>query len=167
MRIGELARHSSCDVETIRYEREGLDAPQREDSGYRRYGDSHLLQLNFVRHCRSLGMSLSDVRRLRDFERDPTLACDDINALLDRQIEQIHTQRVALEAWRANCGRCATPATSPIRPASAASCRTCSRPRPAPPAMPSACRGSRLGLRPGAELCRLCYDSSTCRAPSW
>ena len=100
MRIGELAKHSSCDVETIRYyEREGLlDAPQREDNGYRRYGDGHLLQLNFVRHCRSLGMSLSDVRRLRDFERDPALACDDINSLLDRQIEQIHAQRVALEA---------------------------------------------------------------------
>jgi Cd(II)/Pb(II)-responsive transcriptional regulator len=100
MRIGELSRHSGCDVETIRYyEREGLlDAPQREDNGYRRYGDGHLVQLNFVRHCRSLGMSLADVRRLRDFQRNPSLACDDINTLLDRQIEQIHAQRVALEA---------------------------------------------------------------------
>ena len=72
MRIGELSRHSGCDVETIRYyEREGLlDAPQREDNGYRRYGDGHLVQLNFVRHCRSLGMSLADVRRLRDFQRN-------------------------------------------------------------------------------------------------
>ncbi|CAG9183415.1 Cd(II)/Pb(II)-responsive transcriptional regulator [Cupriavidus respiraculi] len=100
MRIGELARHSGCDAETIRYyEREGLlDRPLREDNGYRRYSGAHLVQLNFVRHCRSLGMSLSDVRRLRDFERDPTVACDGINALLDRQIEQIHAQRVALEA---------------------------------------------------------------------
>ncbi|MCG5259145.1 Cd(II)/Pb(II)-responsive transcriptional regulator [Cupriavidus gilardii] len=100
MRIGELARRSGCDAETIRYyEREGLlDAPQREDNGYRRYGDAHLVQLNFVRHCRSLGMSLSDVRRLRDFARDPSAACDGINALLDRQIEQIHAQRLALEA---------------------------------------------------------------------
>lgn len=100
MRIGELARQSGCDAETIRYyEREGLlDAPQREDNGYRRYGDAHLVQLNFVRHCRSLGMSLSDVRRLRDFARDPSAACDGINSLLDRQIEQIHAQRLALEA---------------------------------------------------------------------
>ncbi len=100
MRIGELARQSGCDAETIRYyEREGLlDAPQREDNGYRRYGDAHLVQLNFVRHCRSLGMSLSDVRRLRDFARDPSAACDGIKSLLDRQIEQIHAQRLALEA---------------------------------------------------------------------
>jgi Cd(II)/Pb(II)-responsive transcriptional regulator len=100
MRIGELARRGSSDVETIRYyEREGvLDAPQREDNGYRRYTDQHLVQLNFVRHCRSLGMSLQDVRRLRDFERDPSRDCEDINLLLDRQIAQIHAQRLALEA---------------------------------------------------------------------
>ncbi|MBY4899040.1 Cd(II)/Pb(II)-responsive transcriptional regulator [Cupriavidus sp. AU9028] len=100
MRIGELARRSGCDTETIRYyEREGLlDRPQREENGYRRYSGGHLVQLNFVRHCRSLGMSLADVRRLRDFERDPGAACDGINALIDRQIEQIHTQRLALEA---------------------------------------------------------------------
>ncbi len=100
MRIGELSRTSGCDVETIRYyEREGLlDAPRREANGYRRYDDGHLVQLNFVRHCRSLGMSLSDVRRLREFERNPSQDCDDINTLLDRQIAQIHAQRVALEA---------------------------------------------------------------------
>ncbi|NOV25640.1 Cd(II)/Pb(II)-responsive transcriptional regulator [Cupriavidus necator] len=100
MRIGELSRSSGCDVETIRYyEREGLlDAPRREANGYRRYDDAHLVQLNFVRHCRSLGMSLSDVRRLREFERNPSRDCDDINTLLDRQIAQIHAQRVALEA---------------------------------------------------------------------
>jgi len=100
MRIGELSRTSGCDVETIRYyEREGLlDAPRREANGYRRYDDGHLVQLNFVRHCRSLGMGLSDVRRLREFERNPSQDCDDINTLLDRQIAQIHAQRVALEA---------------------------------------------------------------------
>ena len=37
MRIGELAKHGDCDVETLRfYEREGLlDAPAREANGYR------------------------------------------------------------------------------------------------------------------------------------
>ncbi|UIF86083.1 Cd(II)/Pb(II)-responsive transcriptional regulator [Cupriavidus sp. UYPR2.512] len=100
MRIGELSHSSGCDVETIRYyEREGLlDAPRREANGYRCYDDGHLVQLNFVRHCRSLGMGLSDVRRLREFERNPSQDCDDINTLLDRQIAQIHAQRVALEA---------------------------------------------------------------------
>lgn len=94
MRIGELAQRSDCDVETVRfYEREGLlDAPQREPNGYRRYADDHLVQLKFIRHCRSLGMGLTEVRTLRSFQARPELACDDINQLIDDQITRIHQQ---------------------------------------------------------------------------
>ncbi len=94
MRIGELAQRSDCDVETVRfYEREGLlEAPEREANGYRRYTDAHLVQLNFIRHCRSLGMGLPDVRTLRSFQASPELACEEINHLIDGQIERIHHQ---------------------------------------------------------------------------
>ncbi|MFT3850336.1 MAG: Cd(II)/Pb(II)-responsive transcriptional regulator [Propionivibrio sp.] len=94
MRIGELARHSGCDVETIRfYEREGLlAAPAREANGYRNYGEAHLVQLNFIRHCRSLGIGLPEVRTLRSFQSRPELACDAIDELIDRQIARIHAQ---------------------------------------------------------------------------
>ena len=94
MRIGELARQSHCDVETVRfYEREGLlDAPAREANGYRRYTDAHLVQLNFIRHCRSLGIGLPEVRVLRRFQASPELGCEEINQLIDRQIGRIHQQ---------------------------------------------------------------------------
>lgn len=94
MRIGELAQRSDCDVETVRfYEREGLlDLPAREANGYRLYNEAHLVQLKFVRHCRSLGMGLPDVRILRSFQANPDLACEEINQLIDRQIERIHQQ---------------------------------------------------------------------------
>ena len=98
MRIGELAQRSDCDVETVRfYEREGLlDFPAREANGYRCYTEVHLVQLKFVRHCRSLGMGLPDVRILRSFQADPDLACDAINQLIDGQIERIHQRIDAL-----------------------------------------------------------------------
>lgn len=94
MRIGELAKQSNCDVETIRfYERDGLlDAPAREGNGYRNYTDAHLVQLNFIRHCRSLGIGLPEVRILRSFQANPELACDEIDQLIDRQIARIHQQ---------------------------------------------------------------------------
>ena len=94
MRIGELARRSDCDVETLRfYEREGLlDVPAREANGYRCYGEAHLVQLKFIRHCRSLGIGLPDVRTLRRFQAHPEMACDEINRLIDGQIERIHQQ---------------------------------------------------------------------------
>ena len=94
MRIGELAQRGRCDVETVRfYEREGLlDAPAREGNGYRNYTSDHLVQLNFIRHCRSLGMGLPDVRVLRSFQQHPESACDAINQLIDQQIARIHHQ---------------------------------------------------------------------------
>ena len=94
MRTGELARLSDCDVETIRfYERDGLlAAPAREANGYRSYTEAHLVQLNFIRHCRSLGIGLPDVRILRSFQARPELACEEINQLIDQQIGRIHQQ---------------------------------------------------------------------------
>ena len=94
MRIGELARLTHCDVETVRfYEREGLlDEPTRETNGYRSYTAIHAAQLNFIRHCRSLGIGLSDIRMLRRFQADPSQPCDEVNELIDNQISRIHQQ---------------------------------------------------------------------------
>lgn len=99
MRIGELARQSGCDVETVRfYEREGLlEAPAREANGYRRYTDAHLAQLHFVRHCRSLGMGLADIQILRRVQQHPDEACDEVNRLIDEQIGRIHAQVASLQ----------------------------------------------------------------------
>ncbi len=102
MKIGELAKRGACSVETVRfYELEGLlEAPMRDASGYRRYTGSHLVQLNFIRHCRSLGMGLPDVRILRSLQAHPELACDEINHLIDSQIDRVHTQIAALRVLK-------------------------------------------------------------------
>jgi Cd(II)/Pb(II)-responsive transcriptional regulator len=113
MRIGELARHTGCDVETIRfYEREALlEKPARDPNGYRRYDDTHLTQLGFIRHCRSLDIALSDIRTLLAFNADPSLACGEINDLIDRQIAGVHGRIESLrrlegqlQALRGACG---------------------------------------------------------------
>lgn len=98
MRIGELARRTGCDVETVRYyEREGLlAAPERESSGYRMYGPAHLESLQFVRHCRSLGMKLAEIRMLLAFRVHPERDCSGVNALLDVQIERVEEQIAAM-----------------------------------------------------------------------
>ena len=54
------------------------------------------MQLNFIRHCRSLGIGLPEVRILRSFQASPELACDEIDQLIDRQIERIHQQLESL-----------------------------------------------------------------------
>lgn len=100
MKIGELATLAGCDVQTVRYyEREGLlSAPARADSGYRRYEPRHLQQLQFIRHCRSLDIPLSEVRQLLALAAAPVSSCAQVNALLDGHIAQVARRLDALAA---------------------------------------------------------------------
>lgn len=94
MLIGKLARHAGCDPGTIRYyEREGLlQEPYRTSSGYRKYTEAHLAQLNFVLRCRALGMTLAEIKSLQVFQANPSAPCEGINELIDRQIHRIQQQ---------------------------------------------------------------------------
>lgn len=100
MRIGELAKRTGALVETIRfYEREGLlPAPSRSAGNFRLYGETHLERLQFIRHCRSLDMTLDEVRTLLCFRDAPNDSCGEVNALLDRHIEQVNHRIAELQA---------------------------------------------------------------------
>ena len=66
MKIGELAQRAGVRIDTVRYyERQGLlPAPQRQASGYRRYEDSDVARLRFVRRAKALGFTLIEIREL-------------------------------------------------------------------------------------------------------
>jgi len=113
MKIGELATLSSTAVETIRYyEREGLlPPPARTGGNFRDYEAVHLERLQFVRHCRSLDMSLDEVRVLLRFKDEPSADCGDVNALLDehighvtRRIKELRQLEKQLKELRQRCG---------------------------------------------------------------
>ena len=89
MRIGELADMTQTQVETIRfYEREGLlREPPRTGGNYRDYGQEHLERLAFIRHCRSLDMTLDEIRALLRFQDAPRENCHAVNEVLDQHIE--------------------------------------------------------------------------------
>jgi Cd(II)/Pb(II)-responsive transcriptional regulator len=91
MKIGELAAATDTAVETIRYyERERLiPEPSRSDANYRQYGPAHVQRLAFIRRCRSLDMSLDEVRILLRYLDRPAADCDEVNAVLDEHIEHV------------------------------------------------------------------------------
>lgn len=95
MKIGELARQTATQVETIRYyEREGLlPEAARTDGNYRIYGTSHVERLRFIRNCRSLNMSLDEIRILLGFKDSPAENCQSVNVLLDEHIIHV-TSRI-------------------------------------------------------------------------
>jgi Cd(II)/Pb(II)-responsive transcriptional regulator len=94
MKIGELALAAQTQVETIRYyEREGLlPLAPRSEGNYRIYGPEHVERLAFVRHCRSLDMTLDEIRVLLRFKDEPQAECGEVNALLDEHIGHVATR---------------------------------------------------------------------------
>lgn len=98
MKIGELARATRVDVETIRYyEKVGLlPEPARADNGYRTYGSAHLERLAFIRHCRALDIPLVEIGRLLAFVDDPRSDCGEIDRLIDTQLARVQTRLAGL-----------------------------------------------------------------------
>ena len=122
MKIGELAQLVAASVATVRYyEQEGLLPPAaRLDNNYRHYGAAHVERLQFILRCRSLDMSLAEIRSLLAHKDQPQGACADTHALLDRHIAlvqermaQLQSLAVQLQSLRAQCGQ---------SPADAAAC---------------------------------------------
>ncbi len=96
LKIGELAKKTGCLVETIRYyEKEGLlQEPMRSTGNYRLYGPGHVERLQFIRHCRSLDMTLDEIARLLRFRDKPNENCGEVNVLLEEHIGHV-TDRIA------------------------------------------------------------------------
>lgn len=110
--IGELAGRAQSAIQTIRfYERAGLLAPPERSTGnYRLYGERQVERLVFIRHCRSLDLSLDEIRALLALRDAPEKSCSEVNAMLDQHIVEVR-RRIAdlrrlqeqLRTLRARC----------------------------------------------------------------
>ncbi|MEQ9643661.1 MAG: helix-turn-helix domain-containing protein [Alphaproteobacteria bacterium] len=89
--IGALARKTGAKVETVRYyERIGLmPAPPRAAGGHRRYGETQVRRLWFIRHARHLGFSLDDIRHLLRLVDENTLTCRDVHISASEHLSAI------------------------------------------------------------------------------
>ncbi|WP_347902566.1 Cd(II)/Pb(II)-responsive transcriptional regulator [Pseudomonas purpurea] len=103
MKIGELAKLTDCAVETIRYyEREGLlPEPARSDGNYRVYTQAHTERLTFIRNCRTLDMTLEEIRSLLALRDSPQDQCESVNALVDEHILHVKARIDGLLALQA------------------------------------------------------------------
>lgn len=113
MRIGELAARAACQVETIRYyeQQQLLPAPARMANNYRVYGPEHLERLTFIRNCRTLDMTLDEIRRLLALRDQPRESCETVNSLVDEhivhvqaRIDALHDLHSQLVELRHQCG---------------------------------------------------------------
>ena len=78
--IGEVAARAGVSASTIRYyESVGLlKAPARSAAGYRRYPDSIVDELRFIRKAQALGFSLDELARVLQLTRSGQAPCADV-----------------------------------------------------------------------------------------
>ncbi|MGA5170750.1 MULTISPECIES: MerR family transcriptional regulator [Streptomyces] len=97
--IGQAAAFVGITVKTVRhYHRLGLVAePERDHSGYRRYGSADLLRLVQVRALAGAGVPLAEIGELLDADPERfATALDDVHRRLTEQIEELTARRDTL-----------------------------------------------------------------------
>lgn len=113
MNIGQAAAETGVSAKMIRhYESIGLIAPaSRSEAGYRRYGETELRTLAFLRRARRLGFSVAQMRELLALWRDDTRASADVKRLamahvaaLDAKAREIAEMSGALRHLAERCG---------------------------------------------------------------
>jgi len=81
--IGQLSKETECKIPTIRYYEEIglLDKPLRSSGNQRQYTSEQCQRLRFIRHSRSLGFTLEEIKQLlhlQDCKRHDTHYADKI-----------------------------------------------------------------------------------------
>jgi MerR family mercuric resistance operon transcriptional regulator len=107
--IGELARAAAVNVETIRfYERRGLVRQPERGDGYRRYPESDLDRLRFIRRAKDLGFTLAEIAGLLDAAgvgatTDLVAAARARLAAVEDELVALHQQRRRLQQLAELC----------------------------------------------------------------
>ena len=91
MQIGIVAKKIGLSVDAIRfYERNGLlSRPPRTEGGFRRYGESDVETLAFVRRVQGLGFKLSEIRGLLKLRGDRLQPCAPVQRRLQEKLADV------------------------------------------------------------------------------
>ena len=105
--IGRLAELTGVKVPTIRfYEQNGLLAPpSRTEGGQRRYDESVVRRLHFIRHAREFGFDVKDIRQLLEVFERPTMPCDTAMEIAHHRLQQVEAKISQLRLVRSELRR--------------------------------------------------------------
>lgn len=105
--IGDLARHTGCKVQTIRYyEQLGLmPEPARSAGNQRLYDRPHADRLAFIRHARELGFPLPAIRELLELSDKPHEPCRSADEIARVHLRDVEGKIARLSALRAELQR--------------------------------------------------------------
>lgn len=96
--IGAFAAAAGIGVETIRfYQRRGLlPEPERQAGRIRRYGESDLRRVRFIKHAQRLGFSLDKILSLLMLDEETD--CDQARALAEQKLMDVRAKMAELRS---------------------------------------------------------------------
>lgn len=110
--IGELARQSGVNLETVRYyeRRRLLPKPARSASGYRQFPPELVQRIRFIKHAQALGFTLSEIKELLSLRVDPDTTCAEVRAKakaktadIEQKIRSLEGMKKVLERLASRC----------------------------------------------------------------
>jgi Cu(I)-responsive transcriptional regulator len=118
MNIGSAAKAAGLPVKTVRYYADiGLvEAPDRTQTGYRRYDEAAVRKLAFVRRARDFGFSIEECRGLLSLYEDKSRSSADVRAIAAAHLEEIEEKQRQLAALRDELAHLVTACRGDDRP---------------------------------------------------
>lgn len=94
----EVSTLLGIDSETMRYyeSRNLITKPSRLSNGYRSYSEKHLEEIKFIQHCRSLGISLEEIKVLKELTTTPS-DCSSANTIINKNLTLIEVKIAELK----------------------------------------------------------------------
>lgn len=105
--IGDLARHTGCNVPTIRYYEEIGIMPlaTRAANNRRIYNQADIKRLSFICHCRELGFSPDAVRTLLELSDHPSRSCTDVDGIARKHLKKVEQKIETLSVLKSELAR--------------------------------------------------------------
>ena len=110
--IGKIAKLTQVSVDAIlHYEKEGLlKANQRSESGYRLYDEAAVARIHFIKHAKSSGFSLQEIKELLNTKKNGGACCNDIRNLaihkklnIENKIKSLQEMSASLDYFMKIC----------------------------------------------------------------
>jgi len=110
--IGHVSVQTGIHIETIRYyEKSGFISPvPRAENGRRIFGEKQLRQLRFLKKCRDLGFTLSQISELLSLAESRDASCKKVNVIANQhlktvfqKITELNEIKTRLEVLVASC----------------------------------------------------------------
>lgn len=112
--IGELSTAGGVQVETIRYYEniELMPEPHRTAGKQRRYTDTDVQRLTFIRHARELGFDIAAIREILSLSGNNSACCETIDTIARNHLAEVESRIASLTTLRQELkrmlGHCST-----------------------------------------------------------